>query len=124
MPHDITVELENRPGTLAELGEAAGQNGINIDGVCAFPCEGVGVIHLLVDDAVAARNAFDAAGVTVTDVREVLVVDIEDRPGAMGVLARRFADAGINVDLLYLATNTRAVIGVDDFAAARNVNTG
>jgi hypothetical protein len=119
MPWDITLELENRPGTLAELGEAAGQKGINIEGLCGFPCEGVGVIHVLVDDATEARNAFDGAGIAVTDERQVLVVDIEDRPGAMGALTRRLANAGVNVDLLYLATNTRAVIGVDDLDAAR-----
>lgn len=121
MPWDITVELENRPGTLAELGEAAGQKGVNIDGVCGFPCEGVGVIHVLVDDAAAARNAFEGAGMTVTEERQVLVVDIEDRPGSLGTLTRRFADAGINVDLLYLATNTRAVIGVDDLDEAQAI---
>ena len=121
MPWDITVELENRPGTLAELGEAAGQKGVNLGGICGFPCEGVGVIHLLVDDAAAARNAFDAADISVTDEREVLVIDIEDRPGEMGRLTRRFADAGINVDLLYLATNTRAVVGVDDLEAGREL---
>jgi hypothetical protein len=119
MPWDITLELENRPGTLAELGEATGQKGINIEGLCGFPCEGVGVIHVLVDDAAEARNAFDGAGIAVTGERQVLVVDIEDRPGAMGTLTRRLANAGINVDLLYLATNTRAVIGVDDLDGAR-----
>jgi hypothetical protein len=119
MPWDITLELKNRPGTLAELGEAAGQKGINIEGLCGFPCEGVGVIHVLVDDATEARNAFDGAGFAVTDERQVLVVDIEDRPGAMGALTRRLANAGVNVDLLYLATNTRAVIAVDDLDATR-----
>jgi len=89
--------------------------------MCGFPCEGVGVIHLLVDDAAAARNAFDAADISVTDEREVLVIDIDDRPGEMGRLTRRFADAGINVDLLYLATNTRAVVGVDDLEAGREL---
>ena len=119
MPWDITVELENRPGTLAELGEAAGQKGVNIDGVCGFVCEGVGVIHVLVEDAAAARDAF--SGFNVTNEREVLVFDLEDRPGELGRVARRLADAGVNVDLGYLATNTRAVVGVDDLDAASTV---
>ncbi len=121
MPYDLTVELENRPGTLADLGEAAGQKGVNIDGICGFPCEGVGVIHVLVDDNAAAQDAFAVAGLNVTHEREVFVVDIEDRPGELGRLARRFSDAGANIDLLYLATNTRAVIGVDDVEAARGL---
>lgn len=61
MPWDIAVELENRPGTIAELGEAAANAGINLDGICGFPSEGIGVIHVLVDDPAAARDAFTEA---------------------------------------------------------------
>lgn len=119
MAWNITVELENRPGTLAELGEAAGSAGVNLDAVCGFPCEGVGVIHVLVDDADTARGALEGAGITIRGEREVLVTDITDRPGAMGELTRRMADAGVNVDLIYLATGTRAVLGVDKIEEAR-----
>jgi hypothetical protein len=119
MPWDIAVQLEDRPGTLAELGEVAGQKGVNLEGVCGFPCEGVGLIHVLVEDVASARNAFDGAGITIAEEREVLVADIEDRPGALGRLTRRLADAGLNLDLVYLATGTRAVLGVDDLSAAR-----
>jgi len=121
MPWDITVELENRPGTLAEVGEVAGKAGVNLDGVCGFPCEGVGVIHLLVDDAGAARDAFESAGITIRGEREVLVAEVTDRPGAVGELTRRMADAGINVDLIYLATETRVVLGVDKVEEARGL---
>jgi hypothetical protein len=121
MPWDMTVELENRPGALAALGEAAGGAGVNLDGVCGFAPEDVGVVHVLVDDAEAARGAFEAAGITVRDGREVLVADLEDRPGALGALARRMADAGVNIDLVYLATNTRLVLGVDSLDEARAV---
>lgn len=121
MPWDITVELENRPGTLAELGETAGNAEVNLDGVCGFPCEGVGVLHVLVDDPATARDAFTGAGITVRDEREVLVADVTDRPGELGELTRRLADAGVNVDLIYLATNTRLVLGVDDLDAARGL---
>lgn len=121
MAWDITVELENRPGTLADLGEALGKAGVNIDGIAGFPSEGVGVIHVLVDDAGAATNALQSAGVKVRDSREVLVATVEDRPGVLGELTRKFADEGINVDLLYLATDTRVVLGVDDMEAGRSL---
>jgi len=121
MPWDIAVELENRPGTLAELGEAAGKAGVNLDGVCGIPCEGVGVIHVLVEDPATARDALTQAGITIREEREVLVADVTDRPGELGELTRRLADAGVNVDLTYLATNTRLVLGVDDLEAAGNL---
>lgn len=121
MPWDVTVELTNEPGTIADMGEAAGEVGVNLSGVCGFPCEGVGVIHVLVDDPEAATAAFGSAGLEVRGSREVLVVDVEDQPGTLGSLARRFADAGINIDLLYMASDTRVVLGVDDLEAGSNL---
>ena len=121
MPWDITVELENRPGTIADVGEALGTAQVNVDGVCGFPCEGVGVFHVLVEDVDEAASALESAGVRVRERREVLVASVDDRPGVMGELARSFADAGINIDLLYLATGTRVVLGVDDMEAGRNL---
>ncbi|MGH2748056.1 MAG: ACT domain-containing protein [Actinomycetota bacterium] len=119
MATDLTVILENRPGTLAQATEALGSSGINIDGSCGFPCEGVGVFHILVQDGAAGRSALEGAGLKIRAEREVLVLDVEDKPGALGEVCRRIADAGANIDLQYLATNTRVVIGADDLEKAR-----
>jgi hypothetical protein len=121
MPWDITTEIENRPGTLAEIGETLGRAGVNIEGICGFPSEGVGLIHVLVDDPDPAVSALESAGVKVRGSREVLVATIEDRPGALGELARRFADAGINIDLVYLINLPEVVLGVDDMEAGRGL---
>ena len=91
MPTDLTVILRDRPGELARLGEVMGAGGMNIRGLAAFTGEGRGVIHLLVDDEVSSR-AFEelkGAGIGVADEREVLVVDVADRPGSLGELAPR-----------------------------------
>ena len=121
MATDLTIHLENRPGTLADMAEALGNAGVNIEGGCGFPCEGRGLIHVLVEDAAAARSALVSAGIEVAAEREVIVLEaMEDRPGTMGMLSRKLADAGVNVDLFYLATNTRAVIGADDLDKARS----
>ena len=114
MAKDLTVLLEDRPGTLADMGEALGKAGINIDGMCGFPSEGKGVLHLLVEDAAGARSALEGAGIEVGADREVLVVEIDDRPGAFGDIARKIANEGVNFDLAYLATNARLVIGTND----------
>ena len=119
MPTDLTVILPNRPGTIADMGEAAAKADVNIEGVCGFPSEGQGVLHVLIDDAAAARAAFEAAGLQVTGEREVLVLEVEHRPGTLGELMRRIADAGVNVDLLYVANGNRLVIGADDPEKAR-----
>jgi hypothetical protein len=119
---DLTVILEDRPGELARLGEVTGRAGINILGMCALTGEGKGYIHLLVadDKASAARNALEDAGMGVADAREVLVVDIENRPGTLGEMARRFADSSVNIELAYTTFGgVKLVVATDDLDAAR-----
>jgi hypothetical protein len=119
MAKNLTIALEDRPGILADLGEALGGAGINIEGFCGYASEGRGTLHLLVEDPAAARGALEGAGFEVQEERDVLVVDIEDRPGALGVIARRIATADVSLNLAYLATNTRLVLGADDLESVR-----
>jgi hypothetical protein len=121
MATDLTVILDDRPGTLAEMGEALGNAGINIDGVCGQPCEGKGVIHIIVDDAAGARQALESSGIEVTDEREVLLLEVENRPGSLGETARKLADAGVNIEIVYVASNNRLVVSVDNLEGARAV---
>jgi hypothetical protein len=117
---DLTVILENRPGRLADLGEATGRAGVNIEGVCATTEGGQGVIHILVEDPAATRAALSEAGIEVGGERDVLVVDVEDRPGTMGEVARRIGEAGVNIELAYTTFGAvRLVLGVDDLDKAR-----
>jgi len=121
MPKDLTVVLQDRPGELARLGQATGEAGVNLQGMCAFTGEGRGFIHVLVDDAkaTAARQALEEAGMGVADEREVLVVDIEDRPGTLGELARSLAEASVNIELAYTTFGVKLVIVTDDIDSAR-----
>lgn len=119
MAKDLTITLDDRPGIVAELGEVLGRAGINIEGFCGYASGGQGIVHLLVDDAGAARSALEGAGFTVQDERDVIVVDVEDRPGALGVIARRISNAEVNLNLAYLATNTRVVVGAEDLERLR-----
>jgi hypothetical protein len=122
MATDLTVILEDQPGELAKLGEATGSAGVNIEGMCAFTGEGKGIIHVLVEDAGAARAALEEAGMKVADQREVLVVDIDDRPGTLGELAQSLAEASVNIELAYTTFGgVRIVIATDDLDAARAV---
>ena len=121
MATDLAVIVEDKPGELAALGEATGKAGLNIEGVCCFSTEGRFVVHMLVDDAAGARRAVENAGYTSIEEREVVVVSLEDRPGALGETARRIADAGVNMDLAYLATGTRLVVGAADLDTVRGL---
>ena len=124
MAHDVTVVLDDRPGELARLGEVAGAAGVNLDGFAAFTGEGKGVVHVLVagDSLGALRDALAAAGMGVADEREVFVVNVANEPGALGRVARRLADANVNIDLAYTTFGgVRLVFGTDDVLSARQV---
>ena len=117
---DVMVELEDRPGTLADLGESMGAAGVNIEGIAGFRAGDAGILHVLVDDGSAAREALENAGARIESERDVLVLDIENRPGGLGEVTRKIADAGVNIDLIYVASGERIVIGADDLGAARS----
>jgi hypothetical protein len=117
---DLTVVLEDRSGELAKLGKATGKAGINIEGMGGDAREGRGVLHILVEDAQATRGALAEVGVDVVDEREPVVVDVEDRPGTMGEVADKLADAGVNVGFAYATFGgCKVVFGVDDLERAR-----
>jgi len=108
---DLTVNLENKPGTVAQAAEALGNAGINIEGGFGMAMGDKGELHLLVADADSARSALQAAGVQCGGDRDVEVVSMIDEPGELGRHLRRIADAGVNLDMVYTATNTRLVLG-------------
>jgi hypothetical protein len=120
---DIAVILENRPGALADMGEILGKNGINMEGLCGIPLNDEAIIHILVEDETVARYVLESAGIKVSAVREVLVLDIghiAGKPGSGGKMARKIGNVGVNIDLIYLAEHNKIVIGVDDIKRARN----
>lgn len=118
---DLIVNLENKPGTLAQLGEALGNAGINIEGVCGMAGAGggAGEVHILVQSAQMARAALEEVSIPCGGERDVEVVSIVDQPGELGRHLRKIADAGVNVDLVYLATTTRLVLGSSDIDGLR-----
>jgi hypothetical protein len=122
MATDLGVTVEDRPGGLADIGEALGNAGINIEGLCGIGMGDRGVIHLLVEDGAAARTALESAGLTVESESEAIVSEIPgdvNTPGTLGRMARSVAEAGVNMQAVYLATNNRAVMVSDDNAKAR-----
>jgi hypothetical protein len=119
MATDLAVTVEDRPGVLAGLGEAIGKAGVNIEGVSGVAAGAGSVVHVLVEDAAGARAALAESGFTAVEERDVVVVDVEDRPGELGEVARKVAAAGVNLDLVYLATGTRLVLGAADLSAVR-----
>jgi hypothetical protein len=122
MHKDFVLIPDDQPGVLARIGEALGGAGLNIDGLSAFTGEGKGLVHLLVSEPERARQVLAEAGFDVRGARDVLIVDVEDKPGQMGNVCRRLADGDVNIQQAYLAAGrTRLVLAVDDIAKAREL---
>src|SRR3954451_1579034 len=120
---DLAIVLENRPGALAEMGEALGRAGVSVEGGGAWVVAGKGIAHFLVEDAAAARTALAQAGIDVIAVRDVVVQRLQqDLPGQLGLLTRRMADAGVNIEVLYSDHQNQLILVVDDLARGREVS--
>jgi hypothetical protein len=119
MAVDLAIDIDNTPGALARVAAAISDAGVNI---AAATCVGPGEraeLHILVPHAEAAKHALAISHVAVTREREVVVVDVEDRPGVLADLTRRIARAGVNLDLVYVATQNRVVFGAPDLPGLR-----
>ena len=119
MHMDLVIEVENEPGALAGVARAISDAGVNISAAtCVGPHERA-ELHILVPHAGATEHSLALQQLGVTRKREVVVVEIDDRPGALADLARRAAEAGVNLDLVYVATRNRVVFGSEDLPALK-----
>lgn len=120
MATDLTLYLDDQPGELARVGDVLGRVGTNIAGLCALTTGGgQAEVHILVFDPTAAFEALQSAGIKIASEQEVIVLDIEDRPGALGEVAHKLGAANVNLTTAYLATNTRLVLAADNLARAK-----
>jgi hypothetical protein len=118
---DLVIEIENEPGALARIAAAISDAGVNL---AAATCLGTAdrvELHVLVPHAEAAKHALGITHVVVSREREVAVVEVEDRPGVLADITRRVAEAGIDLDLVYVATRNRLVFGADDLDGLKRV---
>ena len=115
---DLGIALDDRPGALAEMGEALGRAGVSIEGGGVF----AGVGHFLFHEAQAAREALDHAGIRVLEENDVVTLRLrQDDPGQLGKAARRMADAGVNIRVQYSDHDHQLILVVDDLQRGREV---
>ncbi len=121
---EFTIHLANRPGQLAGLAKIMSDGGVNIDALAAFGLDDIGVVRMVVSDAESARRVITEAGL-VAEERRVLTTVLSHRPGALAALTQSLAEAGVNIDGMYVLHShedeIELAIAVADEDAARAV---
>ena len=121
---EIYVVLENRPSTLGELCSHLAENDINI--------EAIGVFHdtakLYVKNVTKAVKILNKLNYP-TDLRDVLKIDLENRPGALGEITSKLGNKGINIEYCYgtlsrKGTTTSVILDVSDIDKAMAILSG
>ena len=107
----LALFLDNKPGTLARVCDALGKAGINIYAVSTSETVDYGVVRMVVSDPRQALLLFEEHGTLIVDT-EVLMVEGDNRPGALAAIAHKLANAGVNIEYLYCATAPAARRGV------------
>ena len=121
--YDVAIRLENRPGAMAEMGEALGAAGVSVEGGGGWVADGTATMHFLFDDGEAARKALEDVGIAVLEVREVLVQKLrQDVPGQLGKIARRMSDAGVNIEVVYSDHANQLCLVVDNLEKGKAVS--
>ncbi len=121
MAVDLVIDLENTPGALAAVAAAISDAGVNIAAATCLHAGDNAEMHILVPHAEAAKHSLSITGLSVSRERDVVIVDVHDRPGELADLTRRIAKAGINLDLIYVATGDRVVLGAKDLDGLKQV---
>ncbi|AAL51335.1 hypothetical protein BMEI0153 [Brucella melitensis bv. 1 str. 16M] len=120
--YDLQFHLMNRPGTLAELGEAMGRAGVPFEGGGVFSNGDQAIAHFLFLDGEAAARAAAEAGIPVIAIRNPLIRRLKQgTPGQLGAISRALAEAGVNVLVQYSDHRNRLVLICDQEDVARRV---
>jgi len=114
MAMDLVIDVDNEPGALARVAAAISDAGVNISAATCVGGADHAELHILVPHAEAAKHSLAISHLAVSHEREVVIVDVEDRPGALADLTNTIAQAGVNLDLVYVATRNRVVFGSPD----------
>lgn len=120
---DLEIILENKPGTLALLGETMGQNKISLEGGGVFGNGKYSIAHFLVQDAEKAKVVLNEVGINTVKINDVLIQKLkQDVPGQLGLFCRKLSIAGVNILAQYSDHANQLIVVVDDFEAGKRVS--
>lgn len=122
MATEILVLVENKPGTLARVSETLGRAGVNVQ-LASYATGARAIVRLITDDSEKALAALKKARIKVKQSKEVLEFTLPDVPGTLATVARKLANARVNIEAFYIvggdATGLRCVAAVDKLEKAK-----
>lgn len=107
----LSLLLENQPGTLADVCDALAAARINIYGLSVADASDHAVVRMVVSDPRKALHIFEAYG-TLAIESEVLMIENDNRPGALSAITKALAEKKINIEYAYLASQPTAKKGL------------
>jgi hypothetical protein len=120
---DIEIVLNNKPGTLALIGETLGKNKISLEGGGVFENGETSIAHFLVEEAGRAREVLSKTGIQVVKISDVLIQKLrQDVPGQLGMFCRKMAAANVNILTQYSDHSNQLIVVVDDYEKGKQVS--
>lgn len=118
---EIKFRTEDRVGLLGEVASALGEKKVNVRAVNAWIEDGQAVVRMVVDKAPAAKKVLVARGLA-PEEKDVLELELPDKPGALGKAAKALGDAGVQIEHVFLGTagarKSTVFMGVPDVKVA------
>jgi hypothetical protein len=111
LAQQLSIFLDNRPGTLGRLCEALAEAKINIFAISSSDTVDHVVFRMVVSDTMQAKRILDERG-TLVIMNDVLMIDGTNQPGSLARIANRLGDGGINIEYAYSATHPKAQKGL------------
>lgn len=120
---DIEILLENKPGSLALMGETLGKNNISLEGGGIFQNGGFSIAHFLVEEAGKAKEALAKVQIEVVKINDVIIQKLrQDVAGQLGMFCRKMAEANVNILVQYSDHANQLIVVVDDFEKGKKVS--
>lgn len=120
---DIEILLENKPGSLALMGETLGKNKISLEGGGVFQNREVSIAHFLVEEAERARVVLAEVGIKVVKINHVIIQKVrQDVSGQLGMFCRKLADANVNILTQYNDHSNQLIVVVDNYEEGKKVS--
>ena len=118
---ELKFKVPDRPGMLGEITTALGEKKVNLRAVNAWVEGDEGVIRLVVDKHAVAKKVLAQMGWT-PEERDVIELELADKPGALAAAATKLGNAGVNITHVFVGTagarKATVFLGVSDPAAA------